>query len=369
MRDKISVDDLSSQAIQEYQQSLNALLEKVPPGNFNIVELKPRTLKVQPNTFFNDLDLFKELQQSSLNWDNLFLDNDGNPRIKRGWIFEWVWSDDLLLKLMSCKGVRRIEAERVIQSNPFQFIHQGSMWVGIPLELFPKGLPSSSMYDWQLAYHETSFMCDWQLTHHEKWYWVCSAETLVMDWFKQKVRSSIFYNPMAQFLNPSQIKLHLDRLGLVEWFRTWLDARLSVPSVLPKFLGSCWSPENWAHPSDEWFAFYELSQSLHDDLHKLVGGDAPALTLAMAHEAIANLKEQAALCARDESRKTAKADARQALESRNWTKPEILELADKFEVKVKKSDPKPKLIESLLSSEQGQKIAELVVGIPANSEQ
>lgn len=216
MRQKISIKELSSQAIQEYHKSLIALLEKVPANTFNVVELKPSTLKVQPNAFLNDGDLFKEIQQASLSWEKLSLDDEGNPRIKRGWVFEWVWSHDLLLKLMSCKGVRLVQPDRIIQAEPFHFIKEESLWVGLCLGQFPEGLPAYSMHDWQL-------------THHEKekvWYWVCQAETLLMDWFKLKVKNSLFVNPLTRRLNPNKILAHLEVLGLVKWFREWLDTQV-----------------------------------------------------------------------------------------------------------------------------------------------
>jgi len=352
-REEVNILDLSSQAIAQYTALETAFLEKVPASTFKVVELKPRTLKLQLNTFLKDEedpDLFKELQSVSLNWEKLAFDDD-NRNIKRGWAFEWIWDNELMSRLMEkSTGIMQVQPTAMLQEEPLQFVYKDERWVGLSLQKFPKGLPPS--------------FNSWQLTYHKQWYWVAPAEKLIKDWIEIALqKSTSLKHSMAIAIGWQKMPSAIEQLGLVQWFRDWVNCKLSVSIVSmknPYF--SAWSADKYSHPADQWLEFYQTMPQ--EQLDQLLGGDAPGTTMAMAALAISEMKEDAARLARNASRKEAISKVRERFESREWTKAELLETAQAFDVTVKKSDSKPKMIDALLNSEKAQTIAENVLGIP-----
>jgi hypothetical protein len=347
MKSKNSIEDLSSQAISAYQQAISELLGKVSPGSFRIVELKRRTLKVQLETFLDDSALFKELQDCSLNWEKLMFDE--NYRIRRGWVFEWVWEPDLLLKMLEhkSKGIELVEADAVVSTEPLQFLKNQELWVGIPIPKF--GLPP----------HHSS----WKLMYDQRLYWVENADKLINEWLIQAFKPSSFYSPMLDSLSWHKMPEWLEKLGLKDYFSQWVRTRLKDARVeKPKQYHSGWHTSHWEHPADQWLNFY--AQFPQNAAFNSILGDGFSIVVAVASLIIQELKQEAARKARDEARQGAIPKAKQLVADRSWTKIKLQELAQEFEIGFKKTDSKSILISALLEGDKAQLIAEKILEIP-----
>lgn len=349
MRQQNSVDNLSPQAITAYKQAMSELLEKVQPGSFRVVELKPRTLKVQLDTFLDNSDLFKELQNCSLNWEKRLVDDNKNYRVRRGWLFEWVWQPELLLKLIQHKvqGVVLVEADTVVSTEPFQFLKNQQLWIGFPIVKNEIELPSNSA-SWNLCFHQ------------EQWYWVSMVDKLIWDWLILPFQVSRFYEPMSIFFSWHKMPQWLEMFRLTDHFRQWVSAKIKVTEVTKiSPFSSGWENDHWEHPADRWLAFYnQFPQKNRFNAILRDGTD-----LAQASLTIFQLKQAASFQAREKSRQEAIAKAFPKLKE-SWTKAELQELSQKFEITIKKSDSKAKLIAALLESDKAQAIAEDVLEIP-----
>lgn len=370
---------LQHQKSQEFKQILNSC-----DSSFSLVEWDKDTIKLQFQKMLGS-ETFELIKSSCLKIGKEILDSRDNPKLRRGWWFCIPYSPELLNVLIAkntqhLKKIKLHSFSKEQQPTTFpQVCHfhdeGGNLWVGLLLSRVPRSFLNDidSSASWQLAEFD------------EDWYWVGQVQSIFQSLSDALCgslrynRTSFYKEGLASVVSKSPLSRAIKDLGLAQWTCQYLQQLSSaavIPSVNPNLYQEpffkqqvrqkLYYPDGYIHPMDTFLNFYQ-AQSIEEQqaISQVLGWETTIFE--QWFEQIFAQKQKAAHLLIEQERQMAIERGQSLLDS--MKKLQLLEVADKADIAIKKSWKLEQIRVALTQSNQYQLVCEKILGIPAQLEE
>lgn len=355
---------------EEHIKAICQVLPKLPRRALKLIRWNEDSLSLQLNYYLGENDegqaLWQELKEACTKlWKPSLIYPAFDKKLSFGFVFE-VSSDIRVIKaLMSCNQVENLKVHQCVSeitceysslpSSPHQLLpltlfddstahlkdEKGNLWVAQDYHQVWMG---QSNYD-----HSK-----WEVTQiGEAIYWVACADDLILKgWLKESNYTPAYFGGSFGVFMPRNTKLPqiLLRFHLESWFKEWAIAALNSSELSAPYSNwqSLISANGYNHCADDLIGFFNKFMGTKEGEFILELLEISSLQLLEYKNKIQRLKEEKASEAYQEILRKAPDLASQKLNLK--TKAELLKLAEKHQIPLKKSWTKTTIIASFVKN-------------------
>jgi hypothetical protein len=321
-----------AESLEQHVIKFLAVLEELPSGSLKLIRWGSTTLEVQLENYLGEDEdgyiLFMRLKNASSGAFKPLALASFDFKMTRGFVFKVANDPRIVRKLLKMNTrylVDRsdLQISQVFDDGTAHFTNNdGKQWVGVAIKLCKTTENNYSAQSWEVYADENSI------------YYVCNNEKIVENYLGQSSYSIVGFGGSFGHIAPRDAELPkmIEELHLIQWFENWATNLLG--SDLKKghrYKG--FKIKDYDHPANnliEYYSKFKQRSGLDPEQMQFAIDQIEAMKFAAANSAIANAKT------------TAIVDAVNLLN--RYTKIELLVIAQKYNISVKKSAAKPAII-------------------------
>lgn len=336
---------------EAHVQAFLTVLTKLPARSLKLIRWYDKTLKIQLEQYLGEdsYDLFMELKRASLNAYKPIMLANFDYKMTRGFVFE-IANDPLLVRALLAFGTiylkdrSNLKLTQKFEDHTAHFEDEsGAKWVGIPVLEVDLSHNNFDSQSWEI--------CD----IGEALYAVTHAKEFIDSWMGQRSWNAVGFGGAFAVCTAATAELpkFVEDLHLQDWFEDYANNLLNSETLKGTNRGMVRKPWEYQHPADRLITYYKNF------------GDRSGLNKEQMESAIARidaLKQATAEADTKAAIANAKAKAIDTINLDGYTKPELVELANKYSFAIKKSAAKPVIVAAIVS-QLTQEIAENILGL------
>jgi hypothetical protein len=326
------------------------ILEELPLGSLKLIRWGSTTLELQLENYLGEdedgYNLFMRLKKASMDAFKPLALASFDFKMTRGFVFQVANDPRIVRKLLKVNARYLIDRSHLQISQVFDdgiahFISSDKIrWTGVKIELYQTTENNYTAESWEICALDDSI------------YYVCDNQKIVGSFLGQSNYSVLGFGGSFRHIAPRDAELPkvIEELHLTQWFEKWAISLLG--SNLEKghrYKG--FKIGDYDHPANNLIEYYSKFKQRS-------GLDPEQMQLAI--DRIEAMKTIAANSAIAEAKATAIVDVVNLLD--RYTRIELLAIAQKYNISVKKSAAKPAIIVSI-GAAISQEVAENILNL------